>query len=161
MRRLGDLQKGKEFRGHKSWLSTVVPIAPTAEKTSALRLVIRKVLKRMMNSDEKYRMSLEDYRLDLRSRYRFLSGCADGTVYMWDATTDQENYRRDRPRFDHHEIMGSGFNLTMQKKKPLKKVKNIRKNTVAEREEEKLNRRKNEKADSDDEFGVEIIRLAV
>lgn len=160
MRRLGDLQKGREFRGHKSWLSTVEPIPPTIEKTSALRLVMRKVLKRMMNADTNSRISLQDYRLELRRRYRFLSGCADGTVYMWDATTDRENYRRDRPRFDHHEIMGSGLNLTMQRRQPLKKVKNIRKCTVAEREEEKLNRRKTA-AELDDEVGVEIIRLAV
>lgn len=155
---MGDLQKGVEFTGHTSWVSAIVTIPPTEKKQTIWQRFYNFALKCQSDS----RITLETYRFDLRRKYRFISGAADGSLFMWDATSEVANYRRERPRFDPDEIAKSGFNLTMKKREPQRKVKNIRKITHAERAAEKKQRATVlGVGGNDDDVLVEIIKLQV
>jgi len=86
-----------------------------------------------------------------------VTASGDGTIIMWDPTSDHANYRRDRPHFTHDEIAKSGFNLTMVKKDFGPRVKNRRKQTKDEKAAEKDMLQ----GGRDDADGVHIISLAV
>uniref|UniRef100_A0A6T8NGB6 C2 domain-containing protein n=3 Tax=Hemiselmis andersenii TaxID=464988 RepID=A0A6T8NGB6_HEMAN len=152
--RLGDLQKGREFRGHDAWVSCVECVEPTEGKMP----VWQKLTQKVFGAKELDQLTIDEYRVQLRRRNRFFSASADGRVFMWDPTSDAQQYQRTRPRFDLDLIAKSSHNLLLIRRKTERAVVDVKKVTGARRLAELA---KKDTAATEIVDEAEIIRLAV